>query len=417
MIRSTEITGPQRLTSSPVPAARTLSDGFVQAVSCQQKVTQCPHSLYKYPARFAPEFAREAIREFSAPGDLILDPFSGGGTTLIEAVALQRRAVGFDISTLACFLARAKSTPLSVHNARNLRRWASALAVTPAIRDLVYWKDADTEDRYYQRNLPDELAGTFGALLHAIQQLRNPREERFARLVLLAIGQTALDCRTKLPEPDRLHAEFCAMIPASVDAFRSYTWQLSRKLGVQHRLLERQRRIISASSTEVTEHGRYPRQWGKAKLVVTSPPYPGVHMLYHRWQLLGRRETPAPFLLANCRDGDGIAHYCLGGRHAKGLTSYFDRIEKVFSAVRNQLRSDALVVQMVAFNRPDWQLSAYLAAMNAAGYQEVPVAATGGCVVDGRLWRPVPGRKWYVATRSGGAAGKEVVLIHRPAVT
>jgi len=149
-------------------------------------------------------------------------------------------------------------------------------------------------------------------------------------------------------------------------------------------------------------------------LVVTSPPYPGVHMLYHRWQLLGRRETPAPFLLANCRDGDGVAHYNLGGRHAKGLTTYFDRVEKIFLSLRTQLDPEALVLQMVAFNRPEQQLPAYLAAMTAAGYHEIPVTAASDYVVDGRLWRPVPGRKWYAATRPGGSAGKEVVLVHRP---
>ena len=35
-------------------------------------------------------------------------------------------------------------------------------------------------------------------------------------------------------------------------------------------------------------------QVGPADLVVTSPPYPGIHMLYHRWQVDGRKETDAP---------------------------------------------------------------------------------------------------------------------------
>lgn len=33
-------------------------------------------------------------------------------------------------------------------------------------------------------------------------------------------------------------------------------------------------------------------------LILTSPPYPGVHVLYHRWQVQGRKETPAPFWIA-----------------------------------------------------------------------------------------------------------------------
>jgi hypothetical protein len=45
----------------------------------------------------------------------------------------------------------------------------------------------------------------------------------------------------------------------------------------------------------------------KAKLIVTSPPYPGVHVLYHRWHVDGRRETPAPYWIAGCNDGQRCA--------------------------------------------------------------------------------------------------------------
>lgn len=395
-------------------SAINLSPAFVSAVLNQSRVASCPHNLYKYPARFAPEFAREAIREFSAEGDLIVDPFCGGGTSLIEAVALQRRAVGFDISSLACFLAAVKTSPLSVHDQREMEQWLARLACTPLTSNERAWIAGDTEEGYYRRNLPQDLVALFGGLLHEIGRLPEPRQQRFARAILLSVGQNALDCRTTLPNGASIRAEFSARFADALRAFREYTWSLSRRTGRSHLSLAAERRIIQASAERAARHGRYPAHWGPAKLVVTSPPYPGVHMLYHRWQLLGRRETPAPFLLANCRDGDGVAHYNLGGRHAKGLVTYFDRVEKIFTALRSRLAPEALVVQMVAFNRPEHQLPAYLTAMTAAGYAEIKVSGSNDCVVDGRLWRPVPGRKWYAATRVGGAAGKEVVLFHRP---
>lgn len=39
----------------------------------------------------------DLIRRFSMPGDLILDPFCGGGTTGVAAIALDRRFIGIDI--------------------------------------------------------------------------------------------------------------------------------------------------------------------------------------------------------------------------------------------------------------------------------------------------------------------------------
>src|ERR1700754_4026552 len=62
------------------------------------------HGYYKYPARFSPAFVRAAVQVLSKPGDLILDNHVGGGTTLVEALALGRNAIGVDISALAEFV-------------------------------------------------------------------------------------------------------------------------------------------------------------------------------------------------------------------------------------------------------------------------------------------------------------------------
>ena len=65
-----------------------MPDAVLDAVLCQSKVSESPHNFYKYPARFAPSFAREVIRAFSNAGELVLDPFCGGGTTVLEAMSL-----------------------------------------------------------------------------------------------------------------------------------------------------------------------------------------------------------------------------------------------------------------------------------------------------------------------------------------
>src|SRR4051794_10309193 len=80
------------------------------AIHDQEPVNGFTHSFYKYPARFSPLFARQLILAFSQPGDVVFDPFMGGGTTLVEARALGRNAVGTDISSLAVFLSEVKTT-------------------------------------------------------------------------------------------------------------------------------------------------------------------------------------------------------------------------------------------------------------------------------------------------------------------
>jgi len=87
-------------------------------------VSGLTHSLYKYPARFSPAFARAAIEVYSRPNDVVLDPFMGGGTTIVEAIRLGRRAVGADINQLAVFVTKAKVLRPSPEDLKHLRLWA-----------------------------------------------------------------------------------------------------------------------------------------------------------------------------------------------------------------------------------------------------------------------------------------------------
>lgn len=50
-----------------------------------------------HPARMLPALARHAIERYSAPGELVVDPMCGIGTTLVEAVYLGRDAVGVEL--------------------------------------------------------------------------------------------------------------------------------------------------------------------------------------------------------------------------------------------------------------------------------------------------------------------------------
>ncbi len=71
-----------------------------------------PHGYHRYPAKFIPQLVCRLIETYSAPGDLVGDPFLGSGTTGIEALRLGRRFWGSDISQVALLISRAKCIPL-----------------------------------------------------------------------------------------------------------------------------------------------------------------------------------------------------------------------------------------------------------------------------------------------------------------
>ena len=390
----------------------THKDELARAVRDMSKVSECPHDLYRYPARFSPIFARKAIKLFSNPGDTVLDPFCGGGTTIVEALRLGRRAVGIDVSTLAAFVSRTKTTPLSLGDKQAIISWSENLRIAgPGFARTV---TAKARRDYYFRNLPVQAQLFFTAIVNSLRQL-NRRQSEFVRLILLATGQWALDCKLSVPSPSAMLSFFRAKLFTSLDRFEDFAAEAAANAGVPGRRLAGLRRVICAPSERCHAEPRFPKAWQPVRLVVTSPPYPGVHVLYHRWQVYGRRETPAPFWLANQRDGAGEAYYTLGARNEAMLTRYFRRLEAVFRSVRRVLDPNSRVVQLVAFSDPSWQLPAYLAAMAAAGFDELQQGRMQNDATN-RVWRAVPGRKWYAATQSANSAGRELLLLHRPSV-
>jgi site-specific DNA-methyltransferase (adenine-specific) len=58
-----------------------------------------------HPTTKPQRLMRELVGLFSKPGDLVLDPFAGSGSTLVAAKNLGRRAVGVEISEAYCEIA------------------------------------------------------------------------------------------------------------------------------------------------------------------------------------------------------------------------------------------------------------------------------------------------------------------------
>ncbi len=69
------------------------------------------HGWHPFPAKFPPQLPHLFIETLSVPGETVLDPMVGSGTTLVEAQRLGRRAIGCDIDPLARMISAAKLTP------------------------------------------------------------------------------------------------------------------------------------------------------------------------------------------------------------------------------------------------------------------------------------------------------------------
>ena len=76
------------------------------------------YTMHKYFARRPWNVFSELISHYSSPHDIILDPFCGGGVTVIESLRLARRAVAIDINPLATYVTEMQTRPIDIDSFR-----------------------------------------------------------------------------------------------------------------------------------------------------------------------------------------------------------------------------------------------------------------------------------------------------------
>lgn len=78
------------------------------------------HNFHSFPAKFPPQIPQMFIREFTNPGDVVLDPMMGSGTTVLEAYLANRQAIGVDIDPLSLLVSKVKVTPINLQDVKKL---------------------------------------------------------------------------------------------------------------------------------------------------------------------------------------------------------------------------------------------------------------------------------------------------------
>lgn len=91
--------GKVKYSKSKVTIAETTSRGTVWKYSIgQDMAAQDSRAKFIHPATYPDKLAYDHILCWTAPGDLVVDPFVGSGSTAVAALAAGRRCIGIDVN-------------------------------------------------------------------------------------------------------------------------------------------------------------------------------------------------------------------------------------------------------------------------------------------------------------------------------
>lgn len=99
----------------------------------EKETTKHVHKLHPYKGKFIPQLVEYFLDQhtddfkkevFFQPGDIVLDPFCGSGTTLVQANELGIHSIGIDVSVFNCLMTETK---LAEYNLQSVSEWVTQI--------------------------------------------------------------------------------------------------------------------------------------------------------------------------------------------------------------------------------------------------------------------------------------------------
>jgi DNA modification methylase len=238
--------------------------------------SEMTHDFHAFPAKFPPQLPRLFIDQLTVPGERVLDPMMGSGTCIVEAVALGRQGIGFDIDPLAAMLSRVKVTPVDPEIAKSTglelatrAEWVLGSDTTSLERELAHRFDVKTRqfvDYWFSFQTQLELM----ALICEIEEVCEPSLRAFLLLAFSAViitksGGVSLAWDLAHTRPHKLNQGVAKSYKPAVKEFKK---RLLKNVASLKEMVEGKRAFVHFGNAETL-----PLKDSSIDLLFTSPPY------------------------------------------------------------------------------------------------------------------------------------------------
>lgn len=240
------------------------------------------HGIHPYPAKFIPELPREIIRECTKERNVVLDPFCGSGTTLLEACVAGRKSIGIDSNPVATLISRAKTTALTACEQKQILAIINRLnkldlaeirtAWTPSVQNLGHWfqKNVITELSWLKQFILNNSCGNLQTFLLCI----------FSSIIVNVSNQ---ESNTRYVAVEKKLADGVVI----TTFVRKLKQEYEKIMSISNMItVEKNTPTVILGSTDSISSDIVADN--SVDIVITSPPYANSYdyYLYHKWRMI-----------------------------------------------------------------------------------------------------------------------------------
>ena len=274
------------------------------------------HNFHSFPAKFPPQLPRLFIDHLTDPGDIVMDPMVGSGTTIIEATSAGRTGVGFDIDPLSILISKVQTTSIDQAKVETVALQVvqnaeiSLLKTSRLEKEIEKRFDEKTKEfinYWFNRETQIELM----ALLMQIEKVKDREVKDFLKLLFSSIivtksGGVSLAWDLGHTRPHRLKQGIQKKYKPAIQEFER---RLLRNAGSLRESSDVRKGFVQFGSAE-----NLPLKDNSVDLIVTSPPYASNaidYMRAHKFSLvwLGMDVSYLTRLRGTYIGGDKVADY------------------------------------------------------------------------------------------------------------
>jgi len=241
------------------------------------------HSMCSYLGSFPAPLASYFIKYFSKKGDWVFDPFSGRGTTLLEARILNRKSLATDLNPIALALTEAKNQDFTKEEIFNridelANKYDPALYLPEALAQpdeihLIFHPRTLAQLCFLKRQFAKSQLPIDKYLLGCTLGVMHGGERKDGTSGYLSISMP--NTFSMSPEYVRRFVQTKELNRQFRDVFQILK-EKTERLFDKHKSLKGEGIVLKADAKKLTQNEDLKEYAGKVNLVVTSPPYLGI---------------------------------------------------------------------------------------------------------------------------------------------